>query len=246
MQRPPEQDADLPRLQIGGGDRVSEWLRQAARSLGVTVDRTASSSIVPGAEPRLDGPFHAVHVVRSPHGQVVTYPVAREWFEADALRDVVAPAPGMSATRSAALQQRAIAYVSEAGILGAACLRFGPDQMGIPDLTVGVDGSAAWTLDGATTPLYENHVRALLDLPLGTPNLRARAVACCVVRGAPGMFGALRHCMARDPGVRVHLEDSPRESGTTVGHVSVVSDDADDCLRRARHAADYLTGTILE
>lgn len=246
VQPPPEQNSDLARLQVPGTDRVSEWVRESARRLGVTVDDGAQLVVVPRSEPQLDGTFETVLVVRSPHGQVVTYAVAAEVFAAGSLRSQVVPAPRVSSERSALLQEMAIGFVSELGVVGATCLRFEPGGPGIAKAAVGLDATSAWTLDSAVTPLYENHVRALFDLPLGAPTLRGRAVASCTVRQAPGMFAALRHCMARDPGARIHLDGTPHDPGTTIGHVSVVSDDAEDALRRARHAADYLTGTIEE
>jgi 5-(carboxyamino)imidazole ribonucleotide synthase len=63
---------------------------------------------------------------------------------------------------------------------------------------------------------------------------------------ATDMYSGFKHCMARDPGVRIHMYGKEVRPGRKIGHVTVSSDDLDDALRRARHAADYLTGTIEE
>lgn len=202
--------------------------------------------VSPRPEPALDGCFEAVLVVRSPHGQAVTYAVAQEEYAEGMLQSVQVPVRSMSPERSGRLQEMAVGFVTELGVVGATCLHFEPGQLAIASARIGIDASGAWTLDGALTSVYENHVRALFDLPLGAPSLRGGAVATCAVGPAPGLFAALRHCMARDPRARIHLYGESAGSGRTVGHVSVLSDDADDNLRRARHAADYLTGTIEE
>jgi 5-(carboxyamino)imidazole ribonucleotide synthase len=221
-------------------------VRESARRLGIDLSTEATIAVVASAGPGLDGRREAVHVVRSPHGQVVTYAVAGESFAGGELRSVLAPDPVVPPGRSVLLQELALAFVSEQDVVGAACLRFEAGSAAVSSTSIGVDATSAWTLDASVTSLYENHVRALFDLPLGAPGLRGGAVASCTVQQAPGMFAALRHCMARDPGARIHLDGLPGHPGTTIGHVSVVSDDAEDSLRRARHAADYLTGTIEE
>ncbi len=246
MSQPPEHDPHVPQVQISAGGAVAQWLREAARRLGITVATEASIVIVPRPEPVLDGHFEAVHAVRSAHGQVVTYPVAGELFDHGDLRSVRVPDPAVSPERSAHLQELAIGFVTELGVIGAACLRFEPGSLSVASAARGIDATSAWTHDAAVTPLVENHLRAQFDLPLGAPMLLGRASATCTFREAPGMFAALRHCMARDPRARIHFYGTAAASGTTIGHVSVVSDDADDSLRRARHAADYLTGTIEE
>jgi 5-(carboxyamino)imidazole ribonucleotide synthase len=62
----------------------------------------------------------------------------------------------------------------------------------------------------------------------------------------PDMYKAFLHCMARDPGLRIHMYGKDVRPGRKVGHVTVVGDDVDDLLERARHAAAYLNGEITE
>jgi 5-(carboxyamino)imidazole ribonucleotide synthase len=62
----------------------------------------------------------------------------------------------------------------------------------------------------------------------------------------PNMYSAYKHCMARDPGLKIHMYGKEVRPGRKIGHVTVLSEDLDDALRRARHAAAYLTGTIQE
>ncbi len=62
----------------------------------------------------------------------------------------------------------------------------------------------------------------------------------------PHLYRAYLHVMARDPGVKVHMYGKQVRPGRKIGHVTVLGDDVDDLLARARHAADYICGTINE
>lgn len=232
----PEQDSDAPVVSVAMGMPAQVWVEAAARSLDVR------TQVMEGPRPTApaDGDHLVVHAVRSPYGQVVTYALAREtWLDGDVVEVMVD-----SARPDADLQRAVVDHVTAAGIVGAASVRTGKDVA----LSVGVGActSAAWTIDGCVTSLFENHVRALLDLPLGSPRLWAPAVVSVGVGAAPQMHAALRHCFARDPELRVHLYGKDAAAGMTIGHVTVVADDVADAARRARHAAAYLTGTIGE
>ena len=107
-----------------------------------------------------------------------------------------------------------------------------------------------WTQDGAVTSQFENHLRAVLDLPLGSP-----AAAGAVDgdgqhprrRPTPSvgrLYDGYPHALARDPHLRVHLYGKELRPGRKVGHVNAYGDDLDDCLERARHAAAWFRGDL--
>lgn len=234
--RAPDPDADIPLVSIPGASSARRWLEAAAQQLAVRwqlVDDVAAP--IPD-----DGPCRVVHAVRSAHGQVVTYALAVEHWRSGELDSVNVDL----ADPDAATQRAAVEWMRDSQAIGAVAIRFTANDA--VQGALGAGAAAAWTLDGCLTPLYENHVRALLDLPLGSPRLLGGAVASARVAYAPGMHAALRHCFARDPQLRVHLYGTPAVSGMTIGHVTVVADDADDAQRRALHAAQYLTGLIEE
>jgi 5-(carboxyamino)imidazole ribonucleotide synthase len=62
----------------------------------------------------------------------------------------------------------------------------------------------------------------------------------------PDMYAAYLHCMARDPGLKIHMYGKDVKPGRKVGHVNTYGDDLAEVRERARHAADYLRGTIDE
>lgn len=233
----PKHDADAPSVSIARGQPAQGWLEAAARKLGI---RTSAAEHPPHAG-AADGVCTVVHAVRSPHGQVVTYAVAREVWMHGVLSEVRVDTvhPDVDA------QRLAIEHLASAELVGAVSDRISPGVQ-LPQFDVGAASSAAWTLDACDISLYENHIRALLDLPLGSPRMRASAAVTCSISAAPEMHAALRHCFARDPELHVHLYGPYAPSGMTIGHVTVVADDASDAVRRARHAAAYLTGSIEE
>ncbi|MBZ4319077.1 5-(carboxyamino)imidazole ribonucleotide synthase [Streptomyces huiliensis] len=193
----------------------------------------------------------AANVVRSPHGQAVAYPVV-ESIQVDGVCDtVIAPAPGLSAELSAEAQQLALRVAQELGVVGHLAVELFETRDGrilVNELAMRPHNSGHWTQDGAVTSQFANHVRAVLDLPLGDPRPRARWTVMANVLGGdyPDMYSAYLHCMARDPGLKIHMYGKDVKPGRKVGHVNTYGDDLDDVRERAAHAAGYLRGTITE
>ncbi|MET9656253.1 5-(carboxyamino)imidazole ribonucleotide synthase [Streptomyces sp. NPDC006510] len=197
----------------------------------------------------------AANIVRSPHGQAVAYPVV-ESIQVDGVCDtVIAPAPELDERLAGEAQQLALKIASELGAVGHLAVELfetrGPDgKPGIlvNELAMRPHNSGHWTQDGAITSQFANHVRAVLDLPLGDPRPRATWTVMSNVLGGdfPDMYQAYLHCMARDPQLKIHMYGKDVKPGRKVGHVNTYGDDLADVRERARHAADYLRGTITE
>jgi 5-(carboxyamino)imidazole ribonucleotide synthase len=193
----------------------------------------------------------AADVVRSPHGQAVAYPVV-ESQQVDGVCDtVVAPAPGLSDELSGRAQELALRIAEELGVVGHLAVELFETRDGgilVNELAMRPHNSGHWTQDGAITSQFANHLRAVLDLPLGDPRPRARWTVMCNVLGGdyPDMYAAYLHCMARDPQLKIHMYAKDVKPGRKVGHVNTYGDDLDEVLERARHAAGYLRGTITE
>ena len=192
----------------------------------------------------------AAQVARSPQGQVVAYPVVRTVQTDGICTEVISPAPGLSPDRAVEAQRIAIRVADELGCTGMLAVELFDtgDALLVNELAMRPHNSGHWTIDGAHTSQFENHLRAVLDLPLGKPTPKfAWTVMVNVLGGrATDMYSGFKHCMARDPGVRIHMYGKDVRPGRKIGHVTVSSDDLDDAVRRAHHAADYLSGTIEE
>ncbi|MER7990007.1 5-(carboxyamino)imidazole ribonucleotide synthase [Streptomyces noursei] len=247
----------------GGFPVVLKTVRGGYDGKGVWVVRSSKEA----AEPFLAGvpvlaeekvPFVrelAANVVRSPHGQAVAYPVV-ESVQVDGVCDtVIAPAPDLSAELSARAQQLALRIADELGVVGHLAVELfevrdadGTPTVLVNELAMRPHNSGHWTQDGAITSQFANHVRAVLDLPLGDPRPRARWTVMANVLGGdyPDMYAAYLHCMARDPQLKIHMYGKDVKPGRKVGHVNTYGDDLADVRERAAHAAGYLRGTITE
>lgn len=193
----------------------------------------------------------AANVVRSPSGQAVAYPVVESVQENGVCAEVTAPAPDLDPALSDEAQQLALRIAGDLGIVGHLAVELFQTRDGrilVNELAMRPHNSGHWTQDGAVTSQFENHLRAVLDLPLGDPRPRAKWTVMVNVLGGdyPDMYHAFLHCMARDPGLRIHMYGKDVKPGRKVGHVNVFGDDLDDVRERARHAAAYLRGTITE
>ena len=130
------------------------------------------------------------------------------------------------------------------GVLAVELMQRRDGSVVVNELAMRPHNTGHWTIDGAHTSQFENHVRAVLDLPLGDPGLRAPNVVMTNVLGGAedDLTGALLHCFARDRRLRVHLYGKAVKPGRKVGHVTTFGDDLVDVRRRARHAAGHLMG----
>ncbi|MGW3091034.1 5-(carboxyamino)imidazole ribonucleotide synthase [Streptomyces sp. NPDC001108] len=193
----------------------------------------------------------AANIVRSPHGQAVAYPVV-ESIQVDGVCDtVIAPAPELDETLAGEAQRLALRIAAELGVVGHLAVELFETRDGrilVNELAMRPHNSGHWTQDGAVTSQFANHVRAVLDLPLGDPRPRAPWTVMCNVLGGdyPDMYQGYLHCMARDPRLKIHMYGKDVKPGRKVGHVNTYGDDLADVRERARHAADYLRGTITE
>ncbi|WP_308295514.1 5-(carboxyamino)imidazole ribonucleotide synthase [Streptomyces sp. MUM 178J] len=193
----------------------------------------------------------AANVVRSPHGQAVAYPVV-ESRQVDGVCDtVIAPAPDLSEELSGQAQELALRIAADLDVIGHLAVELFETTDGrilVNELAMRPHNSGHWSQDGAVTSQFANHVRAVLDLPLGDPRPRATWTVMCNVLGGdyPDMYQAYLHCMARDPQLKIHMYGKDVKPGRKVGHVNTYGDDLAEVLERARHAAGYLRGTITE
>jgi 5-(carboxyamino)imidazole ribonucleotide synthase len=190
-------------------------------------------------------------VVRSPSGQAAAYPVV-ESLQVDGIcKEVVAPAPGLDAALAGEAQRLALKVAGELDVTGVLAVELFETTDGrilVNELAMRPHNTGHWTQDGAVTSQFENHLRAVLDLPLGSPAPRARWTVMVNILGGPAETGRLYdgypHAMARDPYLRVHLYGKDLRPGRKVGHVNAYGEDLDDCLDRARHAAAWFAGEL--
>ncbi|MEO8328692.1 MAG: 5-(carboxyamino)imidazole ribonucleotide synthase [Candidatus Nanopelagicales bacterium] len=189
-------------------------------------------------------------VARSPSGQAIAYPVV-ETVQVDGIcREVYAPAPGISEEHATAAQDAALRIAGELDVVGMLAVEMFDTPTGVlvNELAMRPHNSGHWGIDGAVTSQFENHLRAILDLPLGDPTAVAPYTVMVNILGGdlPDLYPAYLHCMAHDPGLKMHVYGKTVKQGRKVGHVNVVGTDIENLIERARHAAAYLRGDINE
>src|SRR5699024_9818718 len=154
--------------------------------------------------------------VRSPSGQAVAYPVSESVQRDGVCWTTTTPAPELPEDRA----------------------------LVVNELATRPHNTVHWSIDGAHASQFENHLRAVLDLPLGDPATRERWTVMHNVLGGSvaDLPSALLHCFARDRRLRAELYGKQVRPGRKVGHVVTFGDDLERVRRRAAHAAGYLMG----
>jgi 5-(carboxyamino)imidazole ribonucleotide synthase len=188
----------------------------------------------------------AAVVARSPYGQVAAYPVVETVQRDGICVEVIAPAPGLAEELAAQAQRLAIEVATALDVVGILAVELfeTADGLLINELAMRPHNSGHWTIEGARTSQFEQHLRAVLDYPLGDTSLTAPVVVMANVLGGPdgGMpvDERLHHLFAAEPGAKVHLYGKQVRPGRKIGHVTVLGDDLDDVRARADRAARWL------
>ncbi|TDD12457.1 5-(carboxyamino)imidazole ribonucleotide synthase [Nonomuraea deserti] len=220
---------------------------------GVWVCRTAADvaeAFATGVELMAEAfvPFErelAVLVARSPHGQGVSYPVVETVQQDGICVEVLAPAPGLDPEDAAQAQRIGLKIAHELGVTGLLAVELFETAHGlvVNELAMRPHNSGHWTIEGARTSQFEQHLRAVLDLPLGSPTMTAPVVVMANLLGGddPGLFKRYEHVLAHDPGIKLHFYGKEVRPGRKIGHVTALGSNLDQVRARARHAAVYLT-----
>jgi 5-(carboxyamino)imidazole ribonucleotide synthase len=194
----------------------------------------------------------AAVAARSPFGQAASWPIVETVQENGICVEVLAPAPGLPAYRALAAEQLALTIASTLGVVGvlavelfevAASERY-PDGLVINELAMRPHNSAHWTQDGSVTSQFEQHLRAVLDYPLGSTTALRPVTVMANVLGAEGAASSIdervHHLAARFPEAKVHLYGKSFRVGRKLGHVNVTGSELDPVRTTASLAARYL------
>jgi 5-(carboxyamino)imidazole ribonucleotide synthase len=191
----------------------------------------------------------AADVACSPWGQGAAWPVVETVQRDGICVEVLAPAPGLDEERADHAQSLALRIAAELGVTGVLAVELFETVDGrllVNELAMRPHNSAHWTIEGARTSQFEQHLRAVLDYPLGTTTPTAPVVVMANLLAGPdgvvpkGIDERLHHCLARWPDVKVHLYGKAFRPGRKVGHVTALGCSLDEVRGRARAAADYL------
>jgi len=237
----------------GGYDGKGVWFVRSAEDLEEAFRAAVQADVGLIAEELVDFRRElSVLVAHSPSGQAAVYPVVASLQEDGICKEVVAPAPDLDADLAGQAQEIALRIAGELGVTGILAVEMFETTDGrvlVNELAMRPHNTGHWTQDGAVTSQFENHLRAVMDLPLGSPAPRVRWTVMVNILGGPDpevgrLYDGYPHALARDPHLRVHLYGKQLRPGRKVGHVNAYGDDLEDCLERARHAAAWFRGDL--
>jgi 5-(carboxyamino)imidazole ribonucleotide synthase len=229
----------------GGYDGRGVWLcrdaREATEVLSHGVSLLAEEFV----------PFErelAVLIARSPSGHGAAYPVVETVQRDGICHEVLAPAPGLPDDLAEETISLGLELARALDVIGLLAVELFQTSGGllVNELAMRPHNSGHWTIEGARTSQFEQHLRAVLNWPLGAPTATAPCVVMANVLGGddPDLHGKLNHVLAADPAVKVQLYGKPVRPGRKVGHVTALGSDFAVVRERARRAARYLaTGT---
>jgi 5-(carboxyamino)imidazole ribonucleotide synthase len=225
----------------GGYDGKGVWVcespQQAAQVLSFGISLIAEEYVPFIAE-------IAALVARSPYGQGVAYPIVQTVQRDGICREVLAPAPSLAGELAIEAQSLALRLAAELEVTGLLAVELFQTSHGllVNELAMRPHNCGHWTIEGARTSQFEQHLRAVLDMPFGAPDMAAPQVVMANVLGGDGgdLYARLHHVMAADPALKVHVYGKPARPGRKIGHVTVLGRDAADLRDRALSAASYL------
>ena len=192
----------------------------------------------------------AVMVARSPHGQATTWAPTQTVQKDGICVMTISPAPQLSVALSEKAQKLALDIAAEVGVVGVMAVEMfvKGENLFINELAMRPHNSGHWTIEGSHTSQFEQHLRAVLDLPLGDPSMTAPiAVMGNVLGGSKtDMYRPFLHLMARTPALNFHHYKKDVRPGRKIGHVTLLGKDLVELTNEVQHAVDYMSGEIDE
>ncbi len=187
----------------------------------------------------------AVLVARRPGGEAIAYPVAETVQRDGICREMVAPAP-VPSDLAAAAETLALGVAAAAGTVGVLAVELfvSGGRLVLNEIAARPHNSAHYTIEGCVTSQFEQHLRAVLDWPLGSTDLVApAAVTINVLGGEDAADPATRLPDALAvPGAHVHLYGKAARPGRKLGHVTALGATVGAARERAARAAEALAG----
>jgi 5-(carboxyamino)imidazole ribonucleotide synthase len=182
----------------------------------------------------------SIIAVRGLDGAVACYPLIENTHASGILRTSTAPAPGLAPTTQSAAERcatLALEALDYTGVLAIELFDVG-GRLLVNEMAPRVHNSGHLTIEGAVTSQFENHVRAILGLPLGETSVRGSAAMVNLIGTHPPAADLLAV-----PGARLHLYGKEPRPGRKLGHVTVCADTRDQALERQRQVEAIVAGS---
>ncbi|WP_308468107.1 5-(carboxyamino)imidazole ribonucleotide synthase [Rathayibacter soli] len=190
----------------------------------------------------------AQQVARRPSGDVVAWPLVETVQRDGVCAEVIAPAPSSAGRLAEVAEDIAVRVATGLGVTGVLAVELfqtTDDRLLVNELAMRPHNSGHWSIDGSTTSQFEQHLRAVLDLPLGGTGMRDDWSVMVNILGGPtgqSMVERYADAFAAHPLVKVHSYVKESRPGRKVGHVTASGDDLDEVVYQARGAAAFFQG----
>ncbi len=184
-------------------------------------------------------------VARRPSGEIVAWPVVETVQRDGVCAEVIAPAPhsaGKLAEVASDIATQVADGLGVTGVLAVELFETTDERLLINELAMRPHNSGHWSIDGATTSQFEQHLRAVLDLPLGATEMRKQWSVMVNILGGPTegtLLDRYPAALEMHPSVKVHNYGKDPRPGRKIGHVTVCGDDVDDAAYEARATAAF-------
>nr|WP_174377817.1 5-(carboxyamino)imidazole ribonucleotide synthase [Nocardia asiatica] len=237
----------------GGYDGRGVWMPESAEAAASIVTDQLAHGVQLLAEAKIDLRRElSAMVARSPFGQAATWPVVETVQRKGQCAVVIAPAPDLPEDTAAEAETMALNLAGALGVVGVMAVELFETTEGkllVNELAMRPHNSGHWGMDGARTGQFEQHLRAVLDYPLGDTAPLAPVTVMANILGAPqapamSMDERLHHLFARIPQAKVHLYGKGERPDRKIGHVNILGDDVAEVREKAERAAHWMSHAV--
>ncbi len=192
----------------------------------------------------------SVMVARSPHNQAASWPTTLTVQNDGICTMTITPMPEISSELEEKVQSAALKIAAGINLVGVMAVEIFivRDKFFINELALRPHNSGHWTIEGSKTSQFEQHLRAVLDLPLGSTALTNKFAVMGNILGGEktDMYRPYLHLMARTPELHFHQYRKEVRPGRKIGHVTLCGDNLLELKDEVQHAIDYMSGVVDE
>ncbi len=230
----------------GGYDGRGVWKVNSTSELTELLAQTPKLLI----EELIDFDFEiSVMVARSPHGQAATW-APTQTIQSDGICTMTIAPAQLATELSMNVQEMALSIAADIKLVGVMAVEIfvKGSNLFINELAMRPHNSGHWTIEGSATSQFEQHLRAILDLPLGDTAMVADFAVMGNVLGGEktDMYRPYLHLMARTPKLKIHQYRKEVKPGRKIGHVTLIGENLVELTSEVQHAIDYMSGVIDE
>ncbi|MBH5297123.1 5-(carboxyamino)imidazole ribonucleotide synthase [Corynebacterium ulcerans] len=237
----------------GGYDGHGVWFPDSVTALEELVDKLLSNGTPLMGEKKVQLVRElSAMVARTPSSEAQSWPVVESVQTDGICTEAVAPAPGLGEALENQCRELSIRIATELGVTGVLAVELfetrgedGQPEIFVNELAMRPHNTGHWTQDGCVTSQFEQHIRAVLDYPLGATDLTAPVTVMANILGAATdpaqpMGERVAEVMRRFPNAKVHLYGKTYRAGRKIGHINLTGTDVEATRADARLAAQYL------